>query len=171
MGEVWDLQYRVSKRRRSMALAKVQEIVSANPVVIFSERYESYSVCVKQLFFLKLGAPYKAIDLDDEKRYSSVFLLMNVFFFFSGQKQFNCGDAIEIHAALAKWTGQMRLPSVFIGGKHIGDCLKTWDLHHEGKLVPLLTEAQVACPLAQVLTESPEDEFPQPTLEKRKSLE
>ncbi|PRQ29530.1 putative thioredoxin-disulfide reductase [Rosa chinensis] len=147
MGEVWDLQYRVSKRRRSMALAKVQEIVSANPVVIFSERYESYSVCVKQLFFLKLGAPYKAIDLDDES------------------------DAIEIHAALAKWTGQMRLPSVFIGGKHIGDCLKTWDLHHEGKLVPLLTEAQVACPLAQVLTESPEDEFPQPTLEKRKSLE
>ncbi|XP_024161026.1 glutaredoxin isoform X3 [Rosa chinensis] len=78
MGEVWDLQYRVSKRRRSMALAKVQEIVSANPVVIFSERYESYSVCVKQLFFLKLGAPYKAIDLDDEMDRNNLTVVMQL---------------------------------------------------------------------------------------------
>ncbi|KAM5561140.1 hypothetical protein ABKV19_021977 [Rosa sericea] len=74
---VWDWEYRVSKRRRLMALAKVQEIVSSNPVVIFSERYESYRVCVKQLFFLKLGAPYKAIDLDDESKYQQTTLLLS----------------------------------------------------------------------------------------------
>lgn len=39
-------------------------------VILFcSERRSSYSVCVKQLFFLKLGAPYKAIQLDEESKY------------------------------------------------------------------------------------------------------
>ncbi|XP_062029410.1 uncharacterized protein LOC133745366 isoform X1 [Rosa rugosa] len=50
-----------------MALGKVKELVSSNPVVIFSNKLCPYCVCVKQLFVLKLGVQYKAIELDQEK--------------------------------------------------------------------------------------------------------
>ncbi|XVF60256.1 hypothetical protein PTKIN_Ptkin08bG0030400 [Pterospermum kingtungense] len=99
-----------------MALAKAKEIVSANPVVVFSKSYCPYCVSVKQLF-QDVGASFKAIELDNES------------------------DGSEIQAALADWTGQRTVPNVFIGGKHIGGCDDTSEKHHEGKLVPLLTEA------------------------------
>lgn len=35
---------------------------------------------------------------------------------------FQQGDGDDIQAALAQWTGQRTVPSVFIGGKHIGGC-------------------------------------------------
>ncbi|XP_062016622.1 glutaredoxin-like [Rosa rugosa] len=109
-----------------MALGKVKELVSSNPVVIFSNKLCPYCVCVKQLFVLKLGAQYKAIELDQES------------------------DGSEIQSALAEWTGQHTLPNVFVGGNHIGDCDTTWDLHKEGKLVPLLTEAGVVAKLQEL---------------------
>ncbi|KAK8710244.1 hypothetical protein V6N13_145578 [Hibiscus sabdariffa] len=99
-----------------MALPKAKEIVSANPVVVFSKSYCPFCVDVKQLL-QKLGASFKAIELDKE------------------------GDGSDIQAALAEWTGQRTVPNVFIGGKHIGGCDATTALHNEGKLVPLLTEA------------------------------
>ena len=86
-----------------MALGKVKELVSSNPVVIFrfslplhllvcvyiyrivdrfepiwkfdneilfrSNKFCPYCVCVKQLFVLKLGVQYKAIELDQESQY------------------------------------------------------------------------------------------------------
>ncbi|XP_062012138.1 uncharacterized protein LOC133728724 [Rosa rugosa] len=89
-----------------MALGKVKELVSSNPVVIFRfslplhllmcvyiyrivDRFEPiwkfdnkilfrsnklcpHCVCVKQLFVLKLGVQYKAIELDQEM---SVYML------------------------------------------------------------------------------------------------
>ncbi|KAK9936842.1 hypothetical protein M0R45_013665 [Rubus argutus] len=132
-----------------MALAKAKEIVSSNKVVIFSERLDPYSVCVKQLFAVKLWVPYKAIELNEES------------------------DGREIQCALADWTGQRALPSVFIGGKHIGNCDKTWALHKKGKLVPLLAEVQIVVPLHRLvtplprITKSPQDEFARPTNRKR----
>ncbi|KAJ8546346.1 hypothetical protein K7X08_018929 [Anisodus acutangulus] len=78
--------------------------------------YCPFCVSVKDLLS-KLGASFKAVELDTEK------------------------DGSEIQAALAKWTGQRTVPNVFIGGKHIGGCDSTTALHKEGKLVPLLTEA------------------------------
>ncbi|KAJ8566970.1 hypothetical protein K7X08_019178 [Anisodus acutangulus] len=99
-----------------MALAKAKEIVSANPVVVFSKTYCPFCVSVKDLLS-KLGASFKAVELDTEK------------------------DGSEIQVALAEWTGQRTVPNVFIGGKHIGGCDSTTALHKEGKLVPLLTEA------------------------------
>ncbi|KAL5540635.1 hypothetical protein UlMin_043210 [Ulmus minor] len=99
-----------------MALPKAKELVSSNPVVVFSKSYCPFCVTVKQLLS-QLGATFKAIELDTES------------------------DGAQIQSALAEWTGQRTVPNVFIGGKHIGGCDSTTGLHKEGKLVPLLTEA------------------------------
>ncbi|XP_024029530.1 glutaredoxin [Morus notabilis] len=99
-----------------MALAKAKEIVSSNPVAVFSKTYCPFCASVKKLLS-ELGATFKAVELDTES------------------------DGAEIQAALAEWTGQRTVPNVFIGGKHIGGCDATMALHKEGKLVPLLTEA------------------------------
>ncbi|PHU23129.1 Glutaredoxin [Capsicum chinense] len=96
-----------------MALAKAKEIVSGNPVVVFSKTYCPFCVSAKDLLST-LGASFKAVELDSEN---------------------------EIHAALAEWTGQRTLPNVFISGKYIGGCDSTITLHREGNLVPMLTEA------------------------------
>lgn len=99
-----------------MALTKAKEIATSTPVVVFSKSYCPYCVSVKQLLS-QLGANFKAIELDTES------------------------DGSEMQSALAEWTGQKTVPNVFIGGTHIGGCDKTTDLHKEGKLVPLLTQA------------------------------
>ncbi|MED6210845.1 Glutaredoxin-C2 [Stylosanthes scabra] len=99
-----------------MALPKAKEIVSSNPVVVFSKTYCPFCVQVKQLF-IQLGVTPKTIELDTES------------------------DGSEIQSALAEWTGQRTVPNVFIGGNHIGGCDDTTNLHSQGKLVPLLTSA------------------------------
>ncbi|GMY13335.1 glutaredoxin [Fagus crenata] len=99
-----------------MALPKTKEIVSSNPVVVFSKTYCPFCVNVKQLL-TQLGATFKAIELDTET------------------------DGSDVQSALKEWTGQKTVPNVFIGGNHIGGCDTTTALHKEGKLVPLLTQA------------------------------
>ncbi|GMY13333.1 glutaredoxin [Fagus crenata] len=99
-----------------MALPKTKEIVSSNPVVVFSKSYCPFCVNVKQLL-TQLGATFKAIELDTET------------------------DGNDVQSALKEWTGQNSVPNVFIGGNHIGGCDTTTALHKEGKLVPLLTQA------------------------------
>ncbi|XP_044502898.1 glutaredoxin-like [Mangifera indica] len=99
-----------------MASSKAKQIVQANSVVVFSKSYCPFCVTVKKLLD-DLGATYKAMELDVES------------------------DGSEIQAALAEWTGQRTVPNVFIGGKHIGGCDATTDMHNQGKLVPLLTES------------------------------
>ncbi|GAB4849225.1 hypothetical protein Ancab_004036 [Ancistrocladus abbreviatus] len=99
-----------------MALAKAKEIVSGNPVVVFSKSHCPYCVSVKKLLS-ELNANFKAIELDNES------------------------DGSEIQSALLEWTGQKTVPNVFIGGNHIGGCDTTTKMHNDGKLVPLLTQA------------------------------
>ncbi|CAK9176137.1 unnamed protein product [Ilex paraguariensis] len=48
-----------------MATSKAKEIVSANPVVVFSKTYCPFCVSVKKLL-TELGASFKAIELDTE---------------------------------------------------------------------------------------------------------
>lgn len=100
-----------------MALAKSQDLVSKNPVVVFSKSYCPYCKQVKELLE-SLGVKIKAVELDQE------------------------GDGPEVQAALLQWTGQRTVPNVFIGGQHIGGCDSTVAKHKEGKLVPLLQEAK-----------------------------
>ncbi|XP_010029144.2 glutaredoxin [Eucalyptus grandis] len=99
-----------------MAMPKAKELVSANPVVVFSKTTCPYCVKVKELLS-QLGVNFKAIELNQEN------------------------DGSEIQSALAEWTGQKTVPNVFIGGNHIGGCDATTAMHNEGKLVPLLTQA------------------------------
>ncbi len=99
-----------------MALPKAQEMVQSNSVMVFSKSFCPFCVNVKKLLD-DLGAAYKAIELDAES------------------------DGKEIQAALAEWTGQKTVPNVFIGGKHIGGCDATTNLHKEGKLLPILKES------------------------------
>ncbi|XP_065878658.1 glutaredoxin [Euphorbia lathyris] len=99
-----------------MASSKAKELVSSNPVVVFSKTYCPYCVSVKKLLD-QLGAKYQAVELDTQN------------------------DGAEIQSALAEWTGQRTVPNVFIGGKHIGGCDSTTSMHNQGKLLPLLTQA------------------------------
>ncbi|KAK7849803.1 glutaredoxin [Quercus suber] len=114
MGSVFSSK--ISKEELEMALNKAKEIVSSNPVVVFSKTYCGYCKRVKQLF-TQLGASYKIIELDEER------------------------DGSDIQSALAEWTGQRTVPNVFIGGKHIGGCDTIMEKYQAGQLVPLLTEA------------------------------
>ncbi|KAM5551384.1 hypothetical protein ABKV19_026288 [Rosa sericea] len=107
-----------------MALGKVKELVSSNPVVIFSNKFCPYCVCVKQLFVLKLGVQYKAIELDQES------------------------DGSEIQSALAEWTGQHTLPNVFVGGYHIGDCDSLGEAHRLSPESPLSHQDLVSWKMA-----------------------
>ncbi|KAK1326243.1 hypothetical protein QJS10_CPA01g01278 [Acorus calamus] len=116
MGGIWSSTSEESKLGFEMALAKAKEIVSSNPVVVFSKSHCPYCTRVKQLLN-KLGAAFKVVELDVES------------------------DGSEIQSALAEWTGQRTVPNVFINGNQIGGCDKTMEMHSSGKLVPLLTEA------------------------------
>ncbi|CAI9112668.1 OLC1v1013141C1 [Oldenlandia corymbosa var. corymbosa] len=107
---------KLSQEQLEMALSKVKQIVSSNPVVVFSKTYCGYCKRVKQLLS-QLGAAYKVIELDEES------------------------DGTEMQAALAEWTGLRTVPNVFVGGKHIGGCDTVTGKHQMGELVPLLTEA------------------------------
>ncbi|KAF3671829.1 Glutaredoxin [Capsicum annuum] len=49
-----------------MALTKAKQIVSSNPVVVFSKTYCGYCTRVKQLLS-QLGATFKVIELDRER--------------------------------------------------------------------------------------------------------
>ncbi|KAJ7945847.1 glutaredoxin-like [Quillaja saponaria] len=115
MGSVFS-SGKINKEELEMALNKAKQIVSSNPVVVFSKTYCGYCKRVKQLLS-QLGASYKVIELDEERD----------------------GDAIQ--SALAEWTGQRTVPNVFIGGKHIGGCDSVIEKHQGGQLVPLLTNA------------------------------
>ncbi|CAN7016744.1 unnamed protein product [Brassica oleracea var. botrytis] len=99
-----------------MAMQKAKEIVSGNAVVVFSKSFCPYCVRVKELL-QQLGAKFIAVELDKES------------------------DGSQVQSALAEWTGQRTVPNVFIGGKHIGGCDSVTNLHRDGKLVPMLTEA------------------------------
>ncbi|KAB1216636.1 Glutaredoxin-C1 [Morella rubra] len=115
MGSVFSSR-KMSKEELDKALAKVKQIVASNPVVVFSKSYCGYCKRVKQLL-IQLGARYKVIELDEER------------------------DGDDMQAALAEWTGQMTVPNVFIGGKHIGGCDAVIEKYQAGQLVSLLSEA------------------------------
>ncbi|KAL3512806.1 hypothetical protein ACH5RR_025523 [Cinchona calisaya] len=107
-----------NKEDIEMALSKAKEIVSSNPVVVFSKTYCGYCKRVKQLLS-QLGATYKVVELDEES------------------------DGNEIQAALEEWTGQRTVPNVFIAAKHIGGCDSVTGKHEMGELLPMLNEAGV----------------------------
>ncbi|MCE3214866.1 Glutaredoxin-C1 [Datura stramonium] len=107
---------KISKEQMEMALTKAKQIVSSNPVVVFSKTYCGYCTRVKQLLS-QLGATFKVIELDQES------------------------DGDEVQQALLEWTGQRTVPNVFIGGEHVGGCDSVLEKHQQGKLLPMLKDA------------------------------
>ena len=74
---------------------KVQELIDANPVMVFSKSYCPF--CHKTKDLLKRSQiAYKAIELDNEPN----------------------GKALQDY--LTKKTGQRTVPNVFVGKKHVG---------------------------------------------------
>ena len=75
---------------------RIKELILGNTVVIFSKSYCPFCAKVKALF-AQLGAQHVcAIELDKEE------------------------DGPDIQAALLEVTGQRTVPSVFVGGQHLG---------------------------------------------------
>lgn len=64
--------------------------------------------------FDQLNQPYSVIEMDQHKQ------------------------GAEMQDELQAQTGQRSVPSIFIGGKHIGGCDKVHELHDNGKLKDLL---------------------------------
>ncbi|KAM3319110.1 glutaredoxin [Capsicum chacoense] len=114
MGSMFSSQ--ITKEQMETALTKAKQIVSSNPVVVFSKTYCGYCTRVKQLLS-QLGATFKVIELDRES------------------------DGNEVQAALLEWTGQRTVPNVFIGGEHVGGCDSVLEKHQQGKLLPMLKDA------------------------------
>ncbi|KAG6547913.1 hypothetical protein Mapa_010733 [Marchantia paleacea] len=89
---------------------------SQNAVVVYSKSWCPYCGRVKSLF-RELGVEFLLIELD------------------------NLVEEQEVQEALRRLTRQSTVPNIFIGGKHIGGCDDTMELHKSGKLMPLLTAA------------------------------
>lgn len=53
-------------------------------------------------------------------------------------------DGSDIQAALLKLNSCMTVPQVFIGGKYVGGCTETTELHDNKKLEPAISDAVAA---------------------------
>ncbi|KAL9676510.1 hypothetical protein QQ045_004724 [Rhodiola kirilowii] len=95
----------------------VKKTVADNAVVVYSKTWCSYSSEVKSLFN-EIGVQPLVIELDELG-----------------------AQGTQIQKVLEIITGQHTVPNVFIGGKHIGGCTDTVNLHWKGELQSLLAEA------------------------------
>ncbi|XP_024381218.1 glutaredoxin isoform X2 [Physcomitrium patens] len=101
-----------------MAVAKVQELIEQNPLIVFSKSKCPFCKTVKELF-KSLEVEPRVVEIDLEK------------------------DGGAIQKALFQTSKQLTVPNVFIGGEHIGgnDAVKA--LHSKGELVVKLKKARV----------------------------
>jgi glutaredoxin 3 len=104
------------EKDRAMAVAKVQQLIEENALIVFSKSYCPYCIRAKQLL-KSLGATGKIIELDNEK------------------------DGAAMQTALAEISKQRTVPNIFIKGKHLGGCDDTVAAHRNGTLVPMLKDA------------------------------
>ncbi|PKS11095.1 hypothetical protein jhhlp_002856 [Lomentospora prolificans] len=98
------------------ATAKTQSIIDQSNVVVFSKSYCPYCKATKSTLE-KLGAEFTVHELDQ------------------------LPDGAEIQDALETISGQRTVPNTFIKQKHIGGNSDLQDLLKQGKLEPLLREA------------------------------
>ena len=87
----------------------VRSAVASGDVVLFSKSWCPYCTRTKELFD-QMDVPYAAVELDERE------------------------DGAAIQAELLRTTGQRTVPSVFVGGDHVGGCDDTFALHASGQL-------------------------------------
>ncbi|CAK9860266.1 unnamed protein product [Sphagnum jensenii] len=97
-------------------VAKVQQLIQENPLIVLSKTFCPCCAQVKQLL-KSLGATGKIIEVNNE----------------------NDGGAMQ--AALVEISKQHTVPNIFIKGKHLGGCDDTVAAHRNGTLLPLLKDA------------------------------
>ncbi|KAK9323273.1 thioredoxin-like protein [Lipomyces orientalis] len=95
---------------------QVKELVSANPVMVFSKSWCPYCRQAKQTFD-KENVEHTDLELD----------------------QIDIGDAIQ--SAIYELTSQRTVPAIFIGGKFVGGNSDLQTLKRNGQLKTLLKEA------------------------------
>jgi len=94
----------------------VKNLITQNPIFIFSKSFCPYCNGVKNLF-TQLKVPFNTIELDKRE------------------------DGEEIQSYLKYLTGASTVPRVFIKGEFIGGHDATLKLHNEGKLKAKLEQA------------------------------
>jgi glutaredoxin 3 len=104
------------------AMKFVDTEIASHPVVVFSKTYCGYCSATKKLLAVNYAAtPVQVHELDTMSS--------------------SAGDAIQ--QALLDKTGQRTVPSVFVGGQHIGGNSETTTAHKSGNLAQLIKQAAI----------------------------
>jgi glutaredoxin len=98
--------------------AKVQELINANAVMLFTKTHCPHCQKAKALLD-SLGCPYNKLELD------------------------TCADPAGYATALIAFTGLKTVPNIFIGGVSIGGNDALQALHSQAKLLPMLNKSGV----------------------------
>ncbi len=102
----------------------VDDVIRKEPVVLFALEWCEFCWSVRKLF-ARAGIKYRSVDLD------SVAFQAN-----------DLGG--KIRAVLAKRTGAVTIPQIYIGGVHVGGCTDLFDAWREGSIQRALNEHSVA---------------------------
>jgi cysteine synthase A len=102
----------------------VNEVVTNEPVVMFSLEWCEFCWSVRKLF-ARLGIEYRSVDLDSVP-----------------YQQENRGGKIRV--VLADRIGAATIPQIFIGGEHIGGCTETFDSWRDGTMQRRLKANSIA---------------------------
>ena len=92
----------------------VDEVIRAEPVVLFALEWCEFCWSVRKLFS-RVGIEYRSVDLDSVEY----------------QKNDLGG---KIRAVLAATTGQKTIPQIFVGAEHIGGCTDLFNAWRDGSL-------------------------------------
>ena len=92
----------------------VDEVIRAEPVVLFALEWCEFCWSVRKLFS-RVGIGYRSVDLDSVEY----------------QKNDLGG---KIRAVLAASTGQKTIPQIFVGAEHIGGCTDLFNAWRDGSL-------------------------------------
>mmetsp|Transcript_7090 Transcript_7090/g.24397 ORF Transcript_7090/g.24397 Transcript_7090/m.24397 type:complete len:128 (-) Transcript_7090:95-478(-) len=107
-----------SGKMASKFVQKVEQLVAANPLVMFSKTTCGYCGRAKQLLN-SMKVTFDEVQLD------------------------RIDSGPQMQDALKEITGQRTVPNIFIKGKSIGGCDDLTSLHKQGKLETKLKEAGV----------------------------
>ena len=98
---------------------QVQELISANKVMVFSKSYCPFCTKTKDLL-KRYGIEYHAVEMDN----------------------INGGDAM--HDSLKTYSGQNTVPNTYINGQHVGGNDDLHAAHKNGKLKQMLDAAGIS---------------------------
>ncbi len=101
----------------------VDEVIRNEPVVLFALEWCEFCWSVRKLF-AKVGIQYRSVDLDSVA--------------------YQAGElGGKIRAVLAKRTGAVTIPQIYIGGVHIGGATDLFDAWRKGSIQQALNEHKI----------------------------